>query len=256
MSWFKKLFSKAPPAPEPSPVTAIPDRLLPHERTCWDPIVQDGPEKITGSKFGGLAALGPEEEWPVCGNCGQAMQLFAQLNSEDLPEEIGRPFGDGLLQLFYCTSPEPLCEVDAEGWAPFGASSLARVQPSNLETRSLDQSPVAEAFPARNITGWQPERDFPNWEERGELGISLSDPEDDYLEQEGLPRFEDKLGGWPAWVQGVEYPSCPDCGKRMEVLLQIDSEDNLPYMFGDVGRGHLFYCRDHPSRLGFGWACP
>jgi hypothetical protein len=41
----------------------------------------------------------------------------------------------------------------------------------------------------------------------------------------------------------------------MHLLFQIDSEDNLPYMFGDAGCGHITQCPKHPHRLAFGWAC-
>lgn len=65
----------------------------------------------------------------------------------------------------------------------------------------------------------------------------------------------DKLGGWPAWVQGVEYPSCPRCGKRMVLVFQVDSEDNVPFMFGDIGCGHVTQCPKHKEVVAFGWAC-
>lgn len=39
------------------------------------------------------------------------------------------------------------------------------------------------------------------------------------------------------------------------MLFQIDSEDNIPYMFGDTGCGHITYCEKHPRVLAFGWAC-
>lgn len=39
------------------------------------------------------------------------------------------------------------------------------------------------------------------------------------------------------------------------MLFQIDSNTNLPYMFGDVGCGILTYCPEHPDVLAFGWDC-
>ena len=65
----------------------------------------------------------------------------------------------------------------------------------------------------------------------------------------------DKLAGWPAWVQGVEYPSCALCGSRMLQLFQVDSEDNIPFMFGDVGCGNITQCPEHKEIVAFGWAC-
>lgn len=65
----------------------------------------------------------------------------------------------------------------------------------------------------------------------------------------------DKLAGWPTWVQNPEYPSCPRCESQMVYVFQLDSEDNLPYMFVDVGRGHITQCPRHLDVVAFGWAC-
>lgn len=65
----------------------------------------------------------------------------------------------------------------------------------------------------------------------------------------------DKLLGWPNWVQGVEYPSCTKCDATMRHLFQIDSEQNVAHMFGDAGRGHITQCPNHPNILAFSWAC-
>ena len=66
---------------------------------------------------------------------------------------------------------------------------------------------------------------------------------------------KDKVNGWPYWVQNVEYPICPKCGTEMIYLFQIDSEDNVPFMFGDVCCGHITQCPKHPDILAFAWAC-
>jgi hypothetical protein len=41
----------------------------------------------------------------------------------------------------------------------------------------------------------------------------------------------------------------------MQFVFQIASEDNIPYMFGDVGTGHITQCPEHKNQLAFGWAC-
>jgi uncharacterized protein YwqG len=65
----------------------------------------------------------------------------------------------------------------------------------------------------------------------------------------------DKLFGYPFWVQSVEYPQDSNTGETMQLLFQIDSDDNLPYMFGDMGIGHLTQSPSNAEVLGFGWAC-
>ena len=87
------------------------------------------------------------------------------------------------------------------------------------------------------------------------MGVELADGEWEALAEGGYPRAGDKLAGWPYWVQDVEYPDCPKCGERMRLVFQIDSGDNLPFDFGDVGCGHVTQCTEHKGVLAFGWAC-
>jgi hypothetical protein len=200
------------------------------------------------------------------------MQLFLQLDLAATERDTGAPLGAGLLQLFYCTGDGDGC--DGSGWEPFGTASLARVVPGGAGG-AVGLPPLANPpFPPRRIIGWEPAEDHPSPEEYEELGLeqrwdrkggrlTLSWAEggvavettDDVLERLGPTLVGDKLLGWPAWVQGVEYPSCPRCGRRMELLFQLDSEDHVPYMFGDAGCGHVTRCPDHPDVVAFGWAC-
>ena len=110
-------------------------------------------------------------------------------------------------------------------------------------------------FPARAITGWTAVTDLPGWEELQALGVELSYEEADALADGDVPHAGEKLGGWPLWVQGVEYPACRRCGRAMAPLFQLDSERGIPWMFGDAGVGHITQCPEHPDELAFGWAC-
>ena len=70
-----------------------------------------------------------------------------------------------------------------------------------------------------------------------------------------LPVPGDKWLGWPAWIQSPWYPNCPECDRPMQFLMQIASECNLPYMFGDAGNGYLMVCPAHSNRVAFPWDC-
>lgn len=228
-------------------------KLAPFRRRAWIPETADGDGGPGDSKFSGRPWLSPEEGWPACGNCGRPMQLFVQLSARDLPSEAEARLGGGILQLFYCTSEEPHCESECEAFFPDAKSTLLRLLPPPGAAGAGE--PPSGTFPPRRIVGWTEVVDYPNWEELEELGVPLGDEEGDALAEQDYPRSGEKLLGWPAWVQSVEYPSCPECGRRMEMLFQIDSEQNLPYMFGDVGTGHVTQCPVHEHRLAFGWAC-
>lgn len=227
--------------------------IAPLRRNCWIPETHDGSGPLDGSKFSGIPWLSEREEWPACSNCDEPMQLFVQLNAEALPPEAGKPFGSGLLQMFYCTNQDPHCEAECDAWSAFGKSVLLRVIQPSGSPKQLGRSPVSDVIEPKSIVRWTAELDYPNGEECAKEGISLDDFDSDELD--GFPRPGEKLLGWPAWVQGVEYPNCPDCGAQMTHLFQLDSNQNLDYMFGDVGCGHITQCRKHPQRLAFGWAC-
>jgi hypothetical protein len=136
-------------------------------------------------------------------------------------------FGAGLPQLFYRT------ECDG-GWEPFAESQLVRVV-------HPDGTTPFGAFPPKTIVGWQEIIDLPDPPEHEELGVRytydfaantvrLDCPEpgltaeqrldEGLAEAVGTAATGDKLAGWPAWVQGMEYPSCPECGQRLRLVLQ------------------------------------
>lgn len=205
-------------------------------------------------KMGGLPYLRHEDDWPVCPGCGKHMQLFLQLDMSLIPEKKS----DGLVQLFYCTSVEPKhCEVDHDGWEPFSQNAIRRLIHVDGPSAQIKYD-IDELFPENRISGWERVDDYPDWEERSELGIGSDTYEiSDLMEEreEGNTKGGDKLFGWPLWVQGTEYPSDRTTGSTMELLFQIHSEDNLPFMFGDLGTGHLTQSPDNQEELGFGWAC-
>jgi uncharacterized protein YwqG len=245
---------KAPPEQPERVRGPFPSELLLHRRKTWIPRVEERPGEAADSRFGGVGLIPEGKTWPECSNCRQPRQLFLQLSSRDLPAEVGTPFGEGYLQMFYCTNAETMCDVELESWEPFSEVSLLRVLPFDGEYQELEASPVADAFPSKVIVGWEDTDDYPNWEESEMLGVQLSDEQWEVVGEE-YPRSGEKLDGWPYWVQGVEYPDCRTCGETMRMLFQIDSEKNVPHMWGDVGVGHITVCPNHPHELAFVWAC-
>jgi uncharacterized protein YwqG len=248
-----------------------------HKRSTWKPVTKAGDGEIMASKFSGMPWISEDDSWPVCKVCQQPLQLFLQLDLGLLPSSLEEDFGTGLLQLFYCVGDRNgSCDFYG-GWEPFSNNScLVRiVQPYGAPLKST--IPQSDSyFPAKTIVGWEGIPDLPSPIEQEELGLRYTydfdasttklecseldlvfeDVHDEYLaENISMSRGGDKLAGWPHWVQHVEYPYCPLCGERMRYLFQIDSEDNLPYMFGDVGTGHIIQCAQHKEIVAFGWAC-
>lgn len=238
--------------------------LAPHRRTAWLPeVVEDDAAVGARSKFSGVPALLLEELWPRCGRCDRPMQLFLQLDARDAPPEAAPMLDGGVLQLFYCTSFEPHCESECEAYFPHARSTLLRlVPPAELApereglVEGVPGTPLpAGMYPAKRIVAWTPVSDLPDNEELEALGVALDDEDERALEDWDLPHDGEKLLGWPRWVQGIDYHDCRVCGRRMELLFQIDSDQTLPYMFGDMGIGHITQCPEHRAELAFGWAC-
>lgn len=257
MGFLTRLFGRASAPSTPNAVlddTALGRKLAPFRRKAWLPKTREGDCSRAGSKFSGLAFIPVGDKWPRCGNCERPMQLFLQLNANDVPDEAHSLFSNGILQLFYCTSSDPQCDVDCEAFFPFSKAHLARIVEAETPG-DLSESPVDEPFPARSIVGWSSVIDVPDWEESESLGVELADDEADALADTSTPAAGEKLGGWPMWVQGIEYPNCPKCSEPMEFLFQIDSDRNIPFLLGDAGIGHVTRCRTHPEILTFGWAC-
>jgi uncharacterized protein YwqG len=225
------------------------------KRKAWLPVTEERNGPVTASKFSGTPWLGPQEAWPACPRCHKPMALFLQLDLAGLPEGLGDELGQGLLQMFYCTSRAE-CTIKGEGcWEPFSPYQLLRrVQPTPGAQRALPPA-FDVPIPARTITGWDATDDYPHPYECEDYGIEIDDSELEVLIERGYPRQGDKLLGWPAWVQHVDYPRCRQCGGWMWLVFQIDSHCNLCYMFGDNGCGHITQCPEHPDELAFVWAC-
>ncbi len=67
-----------------------------------------------------------------------------------------------------------------------------------------------------------------------------------------------RVGGPPSWVQQGEYPPCPDCDKRMDFAMQLDSDlpqqDGGEWMWGSGGCNYTFWCA-HCRVSGQLWQC-
>jgi hypothetical protein len=251
-------------------------------RPAWTPVLKRGDGPVTCSKYGGLPWLARGESWPECTSCGRPLSLFLQLDLDALPAELERRFGRGLLQLFYCPEAGGDDCFEDDGWEPFsGKAQRVRIVHPGRET-SVPKKPAGlAALPAKRIAGWKAAEDWPRWQELEELGLTShydfdakrvqvrcrplklvsakfpmeSLAVDSAVADAGFDCIgEDKLAGWPCWIQGVEYPACPRCGSRMRPLYQLTG-DPLRFMFGDAGIGHVTQCARHRDVVAFGWAC-
>jgi uncharacterized protein YwqG len=222
--------------------------LAKHKRTAWKPITEEGDGGIFSSKFSGLPYLAKNEDWPRCKRCNKEMAFFLQLNLETLPNELQQSYGEGLLQLFYCTNRT--CN-DADAFSPCHLIRLIEVNTIVSNARPSRPQTIA----TKKIIGWQPSDDYPAWDEWEALGFEHFSEEAIEATEDMTAQDGDKLSGWIYSVQGFLPPACPKCEKNTELVFQVDSNKNLDFMFGDAGCGRITQCPEHKEVLAFSWEC-
>ncbi len=248
--------------------SALAPWLEKHGVPYWRPIVDDTAtaEEHGHSWFGGGALLADDVAWPDCAQCKKPMHHFLQLDLSTLPDGAS-PQKQGLVSFFYCSTDDGNCEV----WDPKSGAHAFVLSPSD-ESCSLRPSPLQKPMKWQIISSFTHHRDPPpehkgvrfdrsaGADGRGDVvdddgAFIASDVDDGVFYEICAPAAGDKLGGSPYELQGPQGLPCPVCQKEMRQLFQIDSNDNLDYMFGDSGCAHIVQCDAHPSQLAFWWDC-
>lgn len=263
MNFFKKIFSKIKERKAQNKkakeeyIEGVLEKALEtlskFRRDAYLPKVTENSNSFSSvSKIGGLPYLRNKEDWPVCSNCNKNMQLFLQLNLEDLPEAKDT----GLIQLFYCTTNKPKCELDLEAYLPFSKAVTCRKIDVQGESDQITPN-IDKIYQEKIIIDWEQIDDYPHIEEYERLGINIEEHIYDLMAEReiGVPSEKDKLFGWPHWIQSMEYPFDKKTNSQMELFFQLNSEENLPFMFGDAGTGYLTQSPKDASKLAFGWSC-
>src|SRR5262249_44865621 len=75
-----------------------------------------------------------------------------------------------------------------------------------------------------------------------------------YLFSTGSETFEfdsihhTRFGGGPAWMQEAEFPNCPVCKKKMQMVLQLP-ESMLPWKQSKGSNFYFFACPTHADQM-------
>lgn len=218
------------------------------------------------SKLGGKPNLPPTFAWPV----GQShpLSFLAQFNLAEvapLAEGSGLP-GDGALYVFYDWKEQPwgFDAEDADGWR------IVFLPPEDLHTLEELDPPTddAEACPffQEVFVRFRRQRTLPGPDSPVLSALDLEDAElDQYSEITGQLEDEHRplhqFFGFPNQEQGTDMPeearrlapqvfreapaapSKPD-GDEWVMLLQLDTDDEAGFMWGDMGRLHFWIRRD------------
>ncbi|MBL8796276.1 MAG: DUF1963 domain-containing protein [Planctomycetia bacterium] len=234
-----------------------------HQRTAWLPIIKPTDALTGGSKYAGVPWLAHDEEWPACESCRRPMQFFFQLDLGCLPEGANRGFGDGLLQLFMCTwIQQGKCQPIRDPCLPFSDATLIRIIPAQGAGKAVEIPFFGEGLSSADvpgncmaIRGWEAQTDFPRSQEFEDHHPHFRGDEDLFSDSFSCTQ-DDKLGGWPFWLQGTEYHHCRRCRTPMTNLIyQLRSDHILSYWFGRAGIGWILQCPKDKDILAFTWQC-
>ncbi len=166
------------------------------------------------SKLGGQPNLPDSLAWPRNPE-GVELDLLAQIHCPELPAGLGLP-ASGTLFVFYDCEKMPWGDGGNERdyWKILYTAEALPEQPRQRQTQRKDYDDSAERFLA-----------FEQFDSRKEIA------EDDESETDTVAH---QLLGYPGYIQDE------DMGEPGKILLlQLDSDDDLDWLWGDVGR--LFF---------------
>lgn len=187
------------------------------------------------SRLSARGLAGPFAE-AAC-RCGQPLAMVSQfwklgrLWRYDFCLHCDAGAGDGLLRSAPASASMP------DGAFVEGNSHWALEEADFLQ--DSDSSEWQAALEAAGLTDAVPEDDQELFFEALALTLGCANAADD--PRHGLTH----LGGVPSWIQWKEEVHCPECGKAMPFLAQL--EDNTGFHWGDAGAAYLFACPEHPE---------
>ena len=156
-------------------------------------------------RTGGVPLVPDGFAWPLCRECGGAMQFLAHL-----------PLDIGTVAVFQCQNDPGMCD----DWDAASGGNRALLFTGPLSTAVV---PAEGETLLGAVTVLRP-RSAEERKEESVLG---------------------RLGGEPGWFQNDETPACPSCTTRMTFTLQLEEgyDSSTAANFGGGGRGYVFHCR-------------
>ncbi len=193
------------------------------------------------TKFGGQPVWIEKPEWAISRSMGKPMMFICQIA---LDKEI---FGNIESKMAYIfMSDEEDNYIDGT-WEADGGENAVIIQPNGNNPESVSIQTGQSLSKWIEIAGEKNRKPFACEFDIGNAEIMTDAEEDD----EG--NFENKIGGFPRFLQGDEFPN--NIRTDWKLLLQLDSA-SVPFEinFGDSGVGYAFISNDGKTGK-FLWQC-
>lgn len=227
-------------------------------------LTKDGDPTARESSVGGPLLWPAGEPWPYCDRPGHEagwphetppagpvpMVPVVQLFARDVPE-LRFPEGKDVLQIVWCALlhyEDPICAARPRiHWR-----SEAEVVAGGLlgEVPVPGEGEYCEDFmPRPRRMSPTSALEYPNWDMPREVRQKIQPRIEEIEARYGCYYVEwcalqTKVGGYPAWTQPPDWPSC-ERGHRMEHLLSVTGEEDMD--MGDAGGMYFFVCRGCPG---------
>ena len=266
---FRRLFGSKGPQDPPRDLEAL---AAPHAAPAVHLVA--GAEG-SSSHLGGAPALPEGFDWPSRG--GAPLAFIARIDLAELERALPVEWlpSSGSLLFFYDAEKQPwgFDPADRDGWAVL---RLPEAMGAAGAAGGRARAPAGALLPHRAIS-FRPIRTLPSPERPGIAALRLS-----YAEQDAYDALQDRpfggkpkhqVAGFPSPVQGdgmelecqlasnglfcgdesgyrdSRAPQLEAGASTWRLLLQVDSDDDLGVMWGDLGRLY-FWVREEDARAG------
>lgn len=192
------------------------------------------------SWWGGNFLGAKGEEVPVCSQSGRPMHPVLQIRVDELPERPPEFEGLALITIWMDLQSQSLEDgTNGNTFAVRSYDDLAPLVPLGFGYRESSELPT---FPVR----WRDTAlEQPGWEDMADevpTNVACASDDDWFFKSphvsdhyyELRSRYPIKLGGWPAWIQGSNWP------RDGQYFLQIDATDKGKLYLGDAGSCYIF----------------
>jgi uncharacterized protein YwqG len=243
----------------------------------WTEVEEERNIDKSHSKIGGRPDLPKSTSWPQIN--GRPLHFIAQINLEHVDFDMPHFPRNGLLSFFYDALEQPwgFDPKDRGSWKVVYLKEIGDLE------RKIEPAEIVEqgTFTTSRIS-FSKQTTLPSWESLCIQRLELNDEEQDlYLNlYEKLQEYNNSTGlthrllGHPDTIQGEMQLECQlvtnglYCGdssgyedpKRTvlepgadswRLLLQIDSEEDIGMMWGDVGRIYFWILEDDLIKMNF-----